>query len=291
MKLLFAVPHYYLAGGRRSSDGHPHGSVGRRPQLRIDALGGCIEALHQLFGKRQVMMEPARRVARPVNQSIAASLDVVICTTADCHLLDKLSLPAGRFSHHATNATPTLLGFECHDVLRQRLGQYDFYCYLEDDLIVRDPTFFLKLEWFCESTGDDNLLQPNRYEVGPNPLSDKVYLDGDLPKAATRKFQDVQRVGMLESKVLHTPVRFRRALNPHSGCFFLNARQMVRWSKQPYFLDRDNRFVGPLESAATLGIMRTFRVFKPAPENAAFFELQHFGTAFLDKVRHSSVNR
>jgi hypothetical protein len=234
------------------------------------------------------MMEPTRLVARPVNQLTAGSIDVVICTTRGCHVLDRLSVLSSHFAHHPTSAEPMLLGFECHAVLRDRLGDYGYYCFLEDDLILHDPWFFRKLAWFTARTGDENLLQPNRFEVGPNPLAEKVYLDGDLPKTITRKFQDVRSAGVLESKVMGTRVRFRRALNPHSGCYFLNARQMERWAKQPYFLDRDVRFVGPLESAATLGIMRTFRVFKPAAENAAFLEVQHFGTAFQGKIRHQA---
>ena len=60
---------------------------------------------------------------------------------------------------------------------------------------------------------------------------------------------------------------------------------METWARQPYFLDRDTRFVGPLESAATLGIMRTFRVYKAAVESAGFLEIEHFGTSFLGQLR------
>ncbi len=288
MRILFTIGHFYTPSGRRASDGRPHGSLGKKSQPRVEALAACIRALHELFGKRQVMMEPTRLIARPVNQLTSGAIDVVICTTRNCHVLEQLTVPPSQFTHHATHVEPMLLGFECQAVLRDRLGDYEYYCFLEDDLILHDPWFFRKLDWFTSSTAEQNLLQPNRFEVGPNPLAEKVYLDGELPKAITRKFQDVRAAGVLESKVLGARVRFRRALNPHSGCYFLNARQMERWAKQPYFLDRDVRFVGPLESAATLGIMRTFRVYKPAAENASFFEVQHFGTAFLAKIRHQS---
>jgi hypothetical protein len=288
MRILFTIAHYFTPSGRRASDGRPHGSLGKKPEPRVEALSACIRSLHENFGSRQVMMEPTRLVARPVNQWTAGSIDVVICTTRNCHVLDRLPIPANHFTHHGTDAEPMLLGFECQRVLRDRLGGYDYFCFLEDDLVLHDPWFFRKLGWFSARTGDENLLQPNRFEVGPNPLAAKVYLDGDLPKAITRKFQDVRSAGVLESKVLGARVRFRRALNPHSGCYFLNATQMDRWAKRPYFLDRDVRFVGPLESAATLGIMRTFRVYKPAAENAAFLEVQHFGTAFLGKIRHQA---
>ena len=234
------------------------------------------------------MMEPARLVARPANQFLSGKVDLVVCTTRDCHLLEKLTVAPRYYTHHPTSAEPMLLGFECQAVLRDRLGAYDYYCFLEDDLIIRDPWFFQKLGWFSTHTGDGNLLQPNRFEIGDNSLTDKVYVDGDLPKTVTRKFQDVREASLLESKVMDVRLRFHRALNPHSGCYFLNARQMEQWSRQPYFLDRDVRFIGPLESAATLGIMRAFRVYKPSPENAGFLEIQHYGTMFLDKIRHQA---
>jgi hypothetical protein len=59
---------------------------------------------------------------------------------------------------------------------------------------------------------------------------------------------------------------------------------MEYWANQPHFLDRDTRFIGPLESAATLGIMKTFRIYKPAPEHANFLEIQHFGSDFLSLI-------
>ena len=76
-----------------------------------------------------------------------------------------------------------------------------------------------------------------------------------------------------------------RTSNPHSGCFFLNAAQMIAWANRGDFLDRATGFIGPLESAATLGIMRAFRVYKAAEDNAAFFEIEHFGTGFIRHLR------
>ena len=52
------------------------------------------------------------------------------------------------------------------------------------------------------------------------------------------------------------------------------------WAAQPYFLDRSKDFVSPLESAATLGIMRTFRIYKTTPECADFLEVQHYGVRY-----------
>ena len=38
-----------------------------------------------------------------------------------------------------------------------------------------------------------------------------------------------------------------------------------------------------LQEAA--GIMRTFRVYKPAVENANFLEIEHYGTGFISQLR------
>jgi hypothetical protein len=155
---------------------------------------------------------------------------------------------------------------------------------LEDDLVLHDPWFFSKLKWFTHHAGNGNLLQPNRYEVSPQGAVFKAYVDGDLADSATSTFQNVDEQRQLMGKIMEQTIAFERALNPHSGCYFLNAEQMAHWAKQSHFLDRDTRFIGPLESAATLGIMRTFRVYKSTPAYANFLEIQHFGASFLKLI-------
>lgn len=279
MRILFTIAHFFNPSG-----GGSHGSQRKDPQPRIQALSAGITALHQLFGKSQSIIDIAQRLALPANQAQSHDIDIIVCTTQDCHILSQVPLPPHLYTHHATSAEPMLLGFECQAVLRDYLGKYDYYCFLEDDLILHDPWFFVKLHWFSKISGELNLLQPNRYEVSLYGKVHKAYIDGDIRPRATAKFQNVGEQTELNGKIMETPVPFRRALNPHSGCYFLNAGQMAHWAKQPYFLDRDTSFVGPLESAATLGIMRTFRIYKPAPPQAGFLEIQHFGTAFLGLI-------
>jgi hypothetical protein len=282
MRLLFAVPHYFNpdpSGGRR------HGSLGRDPAPRIRALADSLAAIQQLFGRPQCEIDIARRTTIPANHATAAVADVVVCTTHGHHLLDQLALGKGYFQHLPTKADPRLLGFECHAVLRDLLSvDYDFYCYLEDDLLLRDPLFFVKMRWFAAQFGEESLLMPNRYEVARGRVVHKAYVDGPIRAEATAAFQNVRESPRLEVEALGLRVAFRRAANPHSGGFFLTHSQMSAWVGKPYFLDRDTRFVGPLESAATLGVMRTFRIYKPVPENAAFLELEHPGTGFLSQI-------
>ena len=76
---------------------------------------------------------------------------------------------------------------------------------------------------------------------------------------------------------------FQRVNNPHAGCFFLNAKQMEASKKQPYFLDRSADFGGPLKSAATLGVMRAFNIYKPSRENADFLEVAHLHHRYIGR--------
>jgi hypothetical protein len=288
MRILAAIPHYYGAAHAASPDGRWHGSVADAPNPRVAALSACIASLHQLYGPAQFIIDHETRVAKPANERIAGRVDVVVCTTGERHLLGQLPLPAGSYTHQPTACPPPLLGFECHAVFRDRLGDYDYYAYLEDDIIAHDPWLFVKLGWFAAQLGDGVLLQPNRYELGPLGLVHKAYIDGDLELPATAPFQNVEEAPIATGRLLGTSVTFVRAKNPHAGCFFLNSRQMESWTREPYFLDRDTSFIGPLESAATLGVMRTFRIYKASAESASFLEIEHFGTNFLSNLRRRS---
>ncbi|BAQ64871.1 hypothetical protein [Geminocystis sp. NIES-3709] len=275
MKILVTIPHFF-----KQEQNAKYGSQ-RNPQPRIEALSNSILSLQQLFGKPQLMIKVGERITIPANTLSNSTLDIVICTTDTNHLINQLPLPQDLFKHNRTNAEPVLLGFECHKILQENIDKYDYYCYLEDDLIIRDANFFTKLNWFNNVTDFHKLLLPNRYELSLNQYTGKCYIDGDLLPRVTASFQNVNDEPELKGQVMNNVVIFRRALNPHSGCFFLTNEQMKYWINKDYFLDRKTDFIGPLESAATLGIMKSFKIYKPAPESANFLEIHHLGTAFM----------
>ena len=276
MKILATICHYYKAGGEKQ-----YGSLGGNARARADALGRTIMALHEVAATPG-MLHPPDLKGIPANEPTCHKLDVVVCTTGADHLLDSLDLPDRLYRQHATEAEPKLLGFECHDVLRDGLGKYDFFCYQEDDIVIRDPWFFAKHLWFATWAGPDRVLQPNRYELSAKARVHKVYIDGDIAVKHTRKHQSLTDMPDLMSRAMNLPLRFRGSPNPHAGCFFLNGGQMRKWTDQDYFLDRDISFMGPLESAATLGVLRCFDLFKPAPECAHFLEVLHADNRYLD---------
>jgi hypothetical protein len=283
MRILAAIPHFYAV--RRDPSSHParYDSERARPEFRSAAVSQCILALHQRFGARQGILNIADWRLQHANNHLASEVHVVICTVDNQHLLNQLPIDRNLYQHHPADIEPRMLGFCCRRVLRDRWGNYDYYCYLEDDLIVHDPWLFAKLAWFNQHVGDDKLLMPNRFEYGSGPGLHKLYVDGDLAAEGTARFQDITDQPQLEGSVLGRQVLFRRPRNPHSGCYFLNARQMGHWMSQPSSFADDTSFVGPLESAATLGVMRAFKIYKPATENASFLEVQHYGTRLLSQ--------
>lgn len=270
MKLLFAIPHYFhpAEGGQYSSTRH-------EAEARTQAFSACLAGLRQVFGAEQRMLDMRRRLAPRANQRLAHEIDVAVCTDGAHHLLDRLPESLRYFELHQRSTDPRLLGFACHALLRDALGRYDYYCYLEDDLVLHDAWFFQKLAWFSRCRGNDFLLQPNRYEQPRGAAQPKIYVDGDLRLQLTAPFRRPGEAPDIEASWLDMPVRFEAAANPHAGSFFLNGEQMKHWAGAPHFLDHDVQFIGPLESAATLGILKTFQVYKPARENAAFLEIEH----------------
>ncbi|MEB3341370.1 calcium-binding protein [Okeania sp.] len=279
MRILFTIPHFFNPEGSGQ-----HGSLRKDPQTRRISLTTSLTALKALYSKSQYIININNLQAIPANQNHGNDVDIIVCTTQSFHLLPQIPLTSDFLMHHNTKVEPMLLGFECQAVLKSCLGKYDYYCYLEDDLILHDPWFFTKLQWFNHHTGNDNLLQPNRYELSPLGTVPKAYIDGNLKPEITAKFQNIREKFQLKGKVMEKVIAFHRTLNPHSGCYFLNAEQMTEWASKPYFLDRDTSFIGPLESAATLGVMKTFKIYKPAIDDASFLEIQHFGTTFLSLI-------
>lgn len=291
MKVLVTIPHFYNAEGSGK-----YGSTGPDADARADALADCLAALRQTLGPNQAFLYclhrhvPGRGNGRlmSVNRQKADLLDIAVCTTGDYHLLDRLDLPEGFFHHQPVNADPMLLGFGCQQALKANLGRYDYYCYLEDDLLLQDPFFLPKLIWFNEVFGHEALLLPHRFEVDEERPVHKLYIDGPVREDFTAEWQDINDRRTLEAEALGLDLVFERWPNPHSGCFFLSARQMETWAASPSFGALDTTFAGPLESAASLGIMKNFRIYKPAFACAGFLEVQHLHNRYLGDALKTS---
>lgn len=274
MRILFVIPHYFGAGPNH------YGSTDATKRLkRVSSLRACISSLHQQFGRRQSLLLYGG-LARSANQITANDLDVVVCVRGTDHLLDSLKLPEGCFRTHVSNIeNPLYLGYDCYNVLRERRGKYDWYCFLEDDIVFTDPLFFCKLQMFYGAAGDARyLLQPNRYELGINPEITKVYIDGPLWEDSARFMSGLRLPGCKDEIFVpfgELSFRMTPAENPHAGCFFLTNTHLEHMLEQPWYGKRVDGYAGPLESAATMYTIALFHTFKPADECASFLEVHH----------------
>ncbi len=292
MRLLFTIPHYFhvknenrQAGTSGSGLKGNHASITDSAEKRCEALRKTVMSIHQTFGMSQAMIRHDDRTTQAANESLRSEVHIIVVTAGGNHLMKQADFPAHICHQASIDDDPTTLGFHCHSILRDRWGNYDYYGYLEDDLSIGDAWFFEKLRWFNSHVGNGKVLLPNRFERSADLAYKKCYVDGDLKERVTKPFQNIKETPELKSTVLGRPIRFIRPLNPHSGCFFLNAQQMQTWIEQSHFGSRSTGFIGPLESAATLGIMKTFRIYKPAPENASFLEIEHFDSRFIRLIR------
>ena len=277
MRILFALAHYYAPRA-----GAFYGSESPDSTQRAAAVATCIASLHQTFDAKQGLLDGQARVAHRANDLQPAEVAVVACTTGDFHLVPQLKGLSGLFTQRSCTRDPKFLGLECRAALRDGLGSFDWFCYLEDDLMLADPLFFHKLAWFRGIAGWDAVLQANRCEVALGQPLHKVYIDGNMADATqSPRFQNIADRPMVEAEAFGMRYVFKRVNNPHSGTFFLDARQMEHFVRQPDFLAEESGFAGPVESCATLGIMRHFRVYKPARENAGFLEVRHLNNRYL----------
>ena len=84
-------------------------------------------------------------------------------------------------------------------------------------------------------------------------------------------------------------VLFERTPYPSSGCFLLNAEQLAIWSESHAFRDGDTSYMSALDSAATLSVMKTFRIYKPVLDQASFLEVMHASPRWIQAVEKQTT--
>ena len=242
LRIFLAIVHHW----------NPHGDGAHqslRPNLepKLWALQDQLLCLRR-FGVFQGTLNIARHQVEPVNQATAHVLDIAVVTDGVNHVLDHVDdsyLPL--FEHVVVNpATSKHLGFEAQKLLVSRLGdKYDLYGYLEDDLLIGDPFFFRKIDWFRLQFQDRAVLLPHRYELHRKPDQiDKLYVDGPLPAEWLQQFVS-DPPPTVTAPLPSGEILFQAPSNPHAGCFVLGSAQLRHWSERSWFQDLDCGFVSP----------------------------------------------
>ena len=271
-----------------------HQSLRPDPQPRIQALHEQILAFSRL-GRHQFHLDLADQAAYAANVDHRHQIDLHLITDGKNHVLDQLAAPFRQKLTHVPTvpSDPLLLGFEAHRHLAAQLDAgYDLFAYFEDDLIIHDPLFFHKIRRFVDEAGPDSVVLPQRFEVLPIPARiDKLYIDGVMPADELNLYLPYSAPPPQFHDPLWGDVQFESPRNPHAGCFVLRPDQLRHWSQQPWWLDGDCSFISPLESAATLGLLRTFKLYKPTYASALYLEAQHWGASFLGLMAKATPHR
>lgn len=277
MKILLVIAHFFKAEDKpRHSSNNAARLDARRRAIEETLLSwrascGEVASINIEHKKFEILPEAAHQ------------LDILVLINEENHLLTNELVNKYEIKRVSVKTDqPKLLPFAAHRVMVQHLESYDWFVYSEDDLAMRDRFFFDKQMDFQERFGSGRVLQPHRYEINANGVRPKTFIDGDLRRSFIDPYLKLiaENTDRLQSQYGQSIIEFSRARNPHSGFFALTADQMKHWVTQPHFMDMDCSFVSPLESAASLGLLKTFSVFKPASPCLGFLEIEHLDKSF-----------
>ena len=272
MKVLVCIPHYY--DHAKAAAIPDMGSSTASPGERASTVRQALRSIVTLISP-QVMIGSSGTT--DVLHDIAEPLDsiggkILLCVTGDNHLLNELPsfhLVEGRRS----DVHPTLLGYLCRQVFEQHLGEYDLYCFIEDDVAIVDPDFFAKVARFYATFGEDRILLPNRYEHVHHRFGlSKVYLDGPVhPDHA------VLAPGEHPPELAMGDTVFELAANPFGMCYVITDGQLRDWSRQPDFLRLHADLKQRMDTfeVAQIPFGGARPLYKPARRNLSYLEVRH----------------
>jgi len=285
MKILICIPHFFEAVPASNAR---YGSEREdKRQEKIRGLAKCIGILHMLFGRAHIGANHRQRIFEEVPNECAHSVTVKVVTVPEKHLLGEIGIPSRLYEHVPIDTNPRHLGFETHKVIRSYAGQYDYYGYLEDDIVIHDSHFFHKIDCFNRNvSGADSkaLLLPNRFESFLG--TDKVHSEWVHKVYPDYTYSDGPVGNVIYTlDYLGGTVQFERARAPHSGCFFVNEAQLAALDQAPNFgstKDIDEGMI--LDKAATLPIYQAFKVYKSVQQNMNFLQVEHAVAGSFDQI-------
>ena len=283
-KILIAIPHYFKE--TQGGTGYGSGQEGARLQRTI-ALARCLQGLKlqrrtlstALLNIKNKHIEYHER-NKLTNQRIQ---EVEIEIHLFCNNSEMISELTNLFNswitvHNLNLDNPKMLPVAARDWLIKNGSNCTLYAYMEDDIVITDNLFFDKQLWFLERTNHQAVLMPHRFEQNFNGDVGEFLVDGPLNQSFIDQFYTP------EEKFAHGmwnpnegTIWFDRFANPHSGCFVISDQQRKIIMQES--LNNDG-FVSPLETAATLTVMKHFPILKPSLINYNFLLVEHAHPTF-----------
>ncbi|MFM9267472.1 hypothetical protein [Tychonema sp. BBK16] len=164
---------------------------------------------------------------------------------------------------------PMFVEFRLQEEFVNKVDEFEWFLFIEDDIILYDAFTIEKLEKFNQQSGFENaILYPNRYEMYEGT---KRYIDLTVEK---------DFVWNKLSSIEIEEVKFAEFSNPHAAFYCLSRKQMKQWIKSGRTWKNQVINVGPLESAATFCLLECFSIYKPHPSNLNYFEVRHYDSKY-----------
>ncbi|WP_293121940.1 hypothetical protein [Microcoleus sp. bin38.metabat.b11b12b14.051] len=115
---------------------------------------------------------------------------------------------------------PMFVEFRLQEEFVERVEEFDWFLFIEDDIVLYDSFTLEKLEKFNQQSGYDNaILYPNRYEMYQGT---KRYIDLTIEQPLSwNQLSSVEIEG----------VKFAEFSNPHAAVYCLSRKQMKHWIK------------------------------------------------------------
>ncbi|WP_340643854.1 hypothetical protein [Phenylobacterium sp.] len=276
IRVLVCIPHFFRRNSAKTE--FNNGSNIDSPAERAARFSYCLRQVVAILEETQFQMGSPGQVASEEVRLLpkAASGDVVVVSQAGENLLAEVSYE--NFVEHVLwDGPPRELGYHCRRVFAERAGEYDLYCFIEDDTAILDPAFFQKFAAFHAAFGDDKILLPNRFEImGVRDGAWRAYLDA--PVFPRHRTPDRPGPDSLTLPNFDGTVRFAKSTNPMSGCYVITDAQLRSWMTMPDFQAPPpslvSQGVDPMESTQ-IPMAGRLPIYRPAPENIGFLEVHH----------------
>jgi len=177
--------------------------------------------------------------------------------------------------YYSDQQDPMYVEYDAYDVFKMHISEYDYFMFLEDDIVLNDSCLVEKLKKFnIISPKKDYVLLPHRFEYY-NGF--KSYFDQCAMSKTGFKANSYSE----HLRIISEDATFTIFENSHSAFYCLNKEQMMLWIDSGYKWKNKIVAVGKLESAATFCMYENFEFFKPHPDNMFYFEVQHYGNKHI----------
>lgn len=214
-----------------------------------------------------------------INISLAAyEKKIILLTKEGCTLHEQLPkyLIDIVFVYYSDQSNPMHIEFDAMDAFLAYDDQsFDYFLFLEDDIIINDAWFIEKIKWFNNSVKNNKyLLLPHRYEYADGI---KYYLDQMTFIGKSSENYHYFEAGSFSDGL----ARYSIFENPHAAMYCINRDQLSMWQRNGYLLRNQLVAIGDLESAATFSHMNIFEFFNPHPNYVGYLEVMHLGNKYI----------